>query len=73
MAALKKLITGIVIGLIVGLWIGVNIGKDQPIWSYPFAEESKALTEKAKEKADTATKDVKKALREKLEDSEEKQ
>ena len=71
MAALKKLITGLVIGLLVGLWVGVNIGKGQPIWAYPFAEESKILTEKAKEKADTATKDVKKALREKLEDTEE--
>lgn len=71
MAALKKLITGLVIGLLVGLWIGVNIGKGQSILAYPFAEESKMLTEKAKEKADTATKDVKKALREKLEDTEE--
>ena len=71
MAALKKLITGIIIGLIAGLWMGVNIGKKQPIWSYPFAEESKMLSEKAKETADTATKDVKKALRDKLEDTEE--
>ena len=72
MDALKKVITGIVIGLLVGLWMGVNIGKKQPVWSYPFAEESKMLTEKAKEKADTAKQDVKKALREKLEDPEEK-
>jgi hypothetical protein len=68
MAGFKKLITGLVIGLLVGLWIGVNIGKDQPLWAYPFAEEQKMLTDKAKEKADSATKDVKKALREKLEE-----
>jgi hypothetical protein len=72
MAALKNVITGLVIGGLVGVWIGVNIGKGQPIWAYPFAEESKMLTDKAKEKADTATKDVKKALIEKLEEPEEK-
>ena len=72
MAALKKFITGLVVGALIGLWVGVNIGKKQPIWSYPFTEESKMLTEKAKEKADTATQDVKKALREKLDDSEDK-
>jgi uncharacterized membrane protein YraQ (UPF0718 family) len=73
MAALKKLITGVVIGLLVGIWVGVNIGKKQPIWSYPFAEESKMLTEKAKEKADTAKEDVKKALREKLDETDKQQ
>ena len=71
MAGFKKLITGLVIGLIVGMWMGVNIGKDQPLWAYPFAEEQKILTDKAKETANTATKDVKKALREKLEEPEE--
>jgi len=73
MAGLKKLLTGLIIGLLVGLWVGVNIGKKQPVWSYPFAEEQKILTDKAKEKADTATHDVKKALRDKLEEPQDKQ
>ena len=36
--ALKNIIIGLVIGVLVGLWFGVNIGKDQPLWSNPFAE-----------------------------------
>ena len=35
-------------GLIVGLWLGVNIGKGNPIFGNPFAEEN--LSKKLKEK-----------------------
>ena len=37
---LKTLIAGIIIGLLLGLWFGVNIGKDQPVFSNPFADRS---------------------------------
>jgi len=37
---LKTLIAGIIIGLLFGLWFGVNIGKDQHIFSNPFADRS---------------------------------
>lgn len=35
-------------GLIVGLWLGVNIGKGNPIFGNPFAEEN--ISQKLKEK-----------------------
>jgi uncharacterized membrane protein YraQ (UPF0718 family) len=79
MAALKKLLTGVVIGLVAGLWMGVNIGKQRPILSNPFSKEEKSLKEQAKEKVGEAKekmgeviKDTKKAIREKLEDEETK-
>ena len=40
MKQLKAIFTGLLIGLLIGLWFGVNIGKDKPISSNPFAEDS---------------------------------
>ena len=36
----KIFIIGFVIGLLIGMGLGVNIGKDQPLWSNPFAGKS---------------------------------
>lgn len=33
----KPFLTGIVVGLLLGMWFGVNLGKNQPLYSNPFA------------------------------------
>lgn len=38
MRKIKTLLFGVIIGVALGLWFGVNIGKNQPMWSNPFAE-----------------------------------
>jgi len=38
--SVKNFVIGLLIGLIVGLWCGINIGKDRPLWRYPFDKES---------------------------------
>ncbi len=48
MKTIKMLVMGILMGLIVGLWLGVNIGKGNPIFGNPFAEEN--ISQKLKEK-----------------------
>jgi len=48
MRIVKLLFMGMLMGLIVGLWLGVNIGKGNPIFGNPFAEEN--LSKKLKEK-----------------------
>ena len=48
MKSIKMLFMGTLLGLIVGLWLGVNIGKSNPIFGNPFAEEN--LSKKIKEK-----------------------
>ena len=40
MKQLKILIVGIFLGLLVGLWFGVNLGKDRPLLSNPFSNET---------------------------------
>jgi hypothetical protein len=45
---MKLLFLGTLMGLIVGLWLGVNIGKGNPIFGNPFAEEN--LSKKIKDK-----------------------
>ena len=50
MKQIKALIAGIFIGVLIGLWFGVNIGKDKPIFSNPFAEET--IQEKIKKSGD---------------------
>jgi len=40
MKVIKMLFMGTLMGLIVGLWLGVNIGKGNPIFGNPFAEEN---------------------------------
>ncbi len=48
MRIMKLLFMGTLMGLIVGLWLGVNIGKGNPIFGNPFAEEN--LSKKIKDK-----------------------
>lgn len=52
MKVIKMLFMGILIGLILGLWFGVNIGKSNPLFGNPFAEEN--LSKKLKEKVGTS-------------------
>jgi len=37
---MKDLILGLLIGGIIGMWVGVNLGKDQPLMTNPFAEQT---------------------------------
>lgn len=74
MKQIKALIAGAIIGVLIGLWFGVNIGKDKPILSNPFAEET--IQEKLKksgdlilEKSGEALEKGGKALKEKVQDS----
>ena len=52
MRIMKLLFMGTLMGLIVGLWLGVNIGKGNPIFGNPFAEEN--LSKKIKDKVGTS-------------------
>ena len=52
MRIIKLLFMGTLMGLIVGLWLGVNIGKGNPIFGNPFAEEN--LSKKIKDKVGTS-------------------
>lgn len=63
---IRRYVVGIIIGGLIGFWVGVNYGKGEPLYSYPFNNDT--LTEKAKRKADDILKDTKKTLREKLKD-----
>jgi len=65
-STIKKYIIGIVVGLTVGLWVGVNIGRDQPIYNYPFNAE--IWSNKAKRTAEDIINKTKKTLREQLKD-----
>jgi ABC-type lipoprotein release transport system permease subunit len=60
MKKLKLILTGIVIGLLLGLWFGVNIGKEQHIFSNPFATKniSQQLKSKAGETVERAGKGI---------------
>jgi hypothetical protein len=42
MKQLKSILIGLVIGALIGLALGVNIGREKPLLSNPFAEESLA-------------------------------
>lgn len=42
MKQIKTILIGLVIGLLIGLALGVNIGRDKPLLSNPFAQESLA-------------------------------
>lgn len=42
MKVFRLLMLGIVIGLLLGLWFGVNIGREMPLLSNPFHQESVA-------------------------------
>lgn len=66
MKSLFNIIFGMIVGLILGGWLGVNIGKDQPLFSNPFAEST--LSDKVKGKAEDIYKDTKRAVRDQLGD-----
>lgn len=40
MRGIKMLIGGVVLGVLLGLWFGVNIGRDRPLLSSPFEEQT---------------------------------
>ena len=74
MKQIKALIAGIIFGVLIGLWFGVNIGKDKPIFSNPFSEET--IQQKLKESGDIlleksgeALEKSGKALQEKVKDT----
>lgn len=52
---------GLLFGVIVGLWLGVNIGKGNPIFGNPFAEEnfSKKIKEKVGSSIEQLGEDIK--------------
>lgn len=66
MFGIKKYLIGIILGLLLGLWMGVNIGKDRPLWSNPFNQQS--LAQKAGDAAADVWQDAKKAARDTLSD-----
>lgn len=40
MKQIKAMIAGLILGILLGMWFGVNLGKDKPMFSNPFAEDS---------------------------------
>jgi len=40
MKRIKGIIFGLVIGIPLGLWFGFNLGKDRPLLSNPFSEDT---------------------------------
>jgi len=66
MKKLKTLLLCAIIGLLFGLWFGINIGKDKPVYSNPFKDQT--LQEKAKEKTSEVIEETKKALQKSLGD-----
>lgn len=63
---LKSFIAGIVLGGLVAFMLGINYGREQPLWSNPFApkrdftdtvkEKAESIVEGAREKLHKATK-----------------
>lgn len=56
---LRGFATGLLVGGLLGLWLGINIGKNQDLFSNPFAE-SPAL-QKAREYMEQAERKMQKA------------
>ena len=50
MKQLKSILICLIIGLLIGLWFGINIGKDKPLFSNPFAEDT--IQEKIKKSSE---------------------
>lgn len=74
MKQIKALIFGLIVGTLLGLWFGVNIGKDKPVFSNPFAEDSiqqkiKKSGGKLLEKSGEVLEKGGKALQQKVDDS----
>ena len=71
---LRAFALGLLLGGLTSLWLGINIGKDQPLFSNPFAEspvmqrareyveEAERKMEQAKEAAGEATEKAKDSL-----------
>lgn len=68
---MKDLLLGLLLGGVIGLWVGVNLGKEQPLMSNPFAEQSnmkemnrqlKELQENVSKKSQELYDDTKKAV-----------
>ncbi len=64
MRVFKLLLGGLVIGFLLDLWFGYNLGRDEPLFSNPFAE--KRLQEKVKETASEVVDETSKLVKEKL-------
>lgn len=64
MKQLKTLVLGIAMGLLAGLWFGYNLGRDEPLFSNPFADRS--LQEKARETTSEVIEDTRRALKKSL-------
>lgn len=76
---MKDLILGLLIGGIIGLWFGVNLGKDQPLMTNPFVDQSsieelsrklEKLQKEVSEKSKELYQDTKKAVGNALEQTE---
>ena len=72
MKTLKPVLFGIIIGVLIGLWFGVNIGREEPLFSNPFAhhetvaEKLKRISGETLEKSGTALEKAGKELQDKL-------
>ncbi|MCG6886240.1 MAG: hypothetical protein LJE74_03450 [Proteobacteria bacterium] len=64
MRKLKIMLLGIIIGVLLGLWFGYNLGRDEPLFSNPFADRS--LQNKARETTSEVIQDTKRALNKSL-------
>jgi len=64
MKKIKTLVLGIVLGLLAGLWFGYNLGRDEPLFSNPFADRS--LQEKARETTSGVIEDTRRVLNKSL-------
>lgn len=72
---MKKFFVGLIVGVVIGVPLGINFGKDQPLWSNPFAakpdipervkERAGAVLEQTKEKIHEATEPARKELEKK--------
>lgn len=62
---LRAFALGLVIGGLPGLWLGINIGKDQPLFSNPFAESPavERYRDKARQAVEEAQREVERAQR----------
>ena len=72
MKQLKSILICLIIGLLIGLWFGINIGKDKPLFSNPFAEDTiqekiKKSSERLIEKSGEAMEKGGKALKDTVE------
>ena len=58
----KSFIAGIIIGGLIAFMLGINYGRDQPLWSNPFAKRD--LSQTVKEKAESIVEGAREKLHE---------